>query len=283
MTNTQLHIALQLVAGACDGAVARDGVGFSGSDASHGSWLAASHPQTWGPDEVSTATWLVNKYRGQIVSQDVTLPEFLGRDQGAWDRQLAQIRRARKEAARTEAARLRAAAQRLESERRAARTPEVAARDDHGAVDLVNGRLRVTGPLKGRICWERVDACQAIPGREYDREAKTEWYSLASAQQLFTVAREFGLWVACTDAQLAAAPPPAPVPEVTRLDADTLMANPGYDRKQAMKDALGNFRPRWDPESRRWLIPVPPSALPEILRRLDGVGLRIDSQLWEEE
>jgi hypothetical protein len=276
MTNTQLHIALQLVAGACDGAVARDGVGFSGSDASHGSWLAASNPQAWGPDEAITAAWLVNKYRGQIVSQDVTLPEFLGRDQGAWDRQLAQIRRARKEAARTEA-------QRLKSELRAVRTPEVAAREDYGAVDLVNGRLRVTGPLKGRACWPRIDACLAIPGRVYDREARTEWYPLACAQQLLTVAREFGLWVACTDAQLAAAPPPAPVPEVTRLDADTLMANPGYDRKQAMKDALGNFRTRWDPESRRWLIPVPPSALPEILRRLDGVGLRIDSQLWEEE
>ena len=283
MTNTQLHTALQLVATACDCAVSRDGVGFSGSDASHGSWLAASNPQAWGPDELSTATWLVHKYRGQIVAQDLTLPEFLERDQGAWDRQLAQIRHARKEAARTEAARLRAAAQRLESERRAARTPEEAARDDHGAVDLVDGRLRVTGPLTGRTSWPRVEACRAIPGRLYDRVTGTEWYPLTSAQQLLTVASEFGLWVACTDAQLAAATPPVPVLEVMRLDADTLEAHPGYERKSLMKDALGDFRSRWDGENRRWLIPVPPSALLEILRRLDGVGLRIDSQLWEEE
>ncbi|WP_407541047.1 hypothetical protein Q0M94_06535 [Deinococcus radiomollis] len=169
MTNTQLHTALQLVATACDGAVARDGVGFSGSDASHGSWLAASDPQAWGPDELSTAAWLVNKYRGQIVSQDVTLPEFLERDQGAWDRQLAQIRHARKEAARTEAARLRAAVQHLESERRAARTPEEAARDNHGAVDLENSRLRAMDPLTGRTSWPRVEACWAMPGRVYAR------------------------------------------------------------------------------------------------------------------
>jgi len=61
------------------------------------------------------------------------------------------------------------------------------------------------------------------------------------------------------------------------------VANPGYNRRQAMKDALGDFRPRWDPEYRRWLIPVPPSALPEILRRLDGVGLQIDPNLQKEE
>ena len=46
MTNTQLHTALQIVADACDGAVARDGVGFSSSDASHGQSLASSDPQT---------------------------------------------------------------------------------------------------------------------------------------------------------------------------------------------------------------------------------------------
>lgn len=169
MTNIQLHTALQLVATDCDGAVARDGVGFSGNDASHGSWLAASDPQAWGPDELSTAAWLVNKYRGQIVSRDVTLPECLEHDQGAWNRQLAHIRHARKEAARTEAVRLRAAAQHLESERRAARTPEKTARDDHGAVDLENSRLRVTGPLTGRTSWPRVEACRAIPGRVYAR------------------------------------------------------------------------------------------------------------------
>ena len=281
MTNTQLHTALQLVAAACDGAVARDGVGFSSSDASHGLWLASSDPQVWGPEETSTATWLVHKYRGQIVSQDVTLPEVLERDQGAWDRQLVQIRHARKAEVRKAKALSRATDRQLESERRAARTPEVAARDDYGAVDLVDGRLQVTGPLTGRTSWPRVEACRTIPGRVYDRATGAEWYPLASAQQLLTVTHEFRLWVNVTSAQLAAATPPMPIPEVTRLDADTLEVHPGYDRRQAMKDALGNFRPRWDPENRRWLIPVLPSALPEILRRLDGVGLRIDPQLLE--
>ena len=288
MTNTQLHTALRLVAAACDGAVARDGVGFSSSDASHGLWLASSDPQAWGPEEANTAAWLVSKYRGQIVVQGVTLPGATERDQDAWDQLLAQIRHIRKadrtaaaRAARTESARTRVAAQRLESERRAARTPEAAAREDHGAVDLMGGRLRVTGPLAAPTCWLRVVACRAIPGRLYDRATRTEWYPLASAQLLFAVAREFGLWVACTDAQLAAAAPPEPVPEVTRLNADTLVAHPGYARKQAMRDALGSFQARWDPAYRRWLILVPPSALLEILTRLDGVGLRIDPQLWE--
>ena len=224
----------------------------------------------------------MSKYCGQIVSQDATLPKCLERDQGAWDRMLVQIRHDRKTEARKEKAMLQAAARRLESERRAARTPEEAAREDFGAVDLIDGRLRVTGALKAPICWARVRACQVIPGRVYDG-SRAEWYPLTNARQLLTVASEFRLWVDFTSAQLAAATLPAPVPDVTRLDARTLVANPGFSRKQLMKDALGNFRARWDPESRRWLITVPPSALPEILSRLESIGLQIDPQLQQAE
>lgn len=60
----QVHEALKLLAGQCDGASSRDNVGFNGYDANNGRWLASLPDLT--PSQVLNAAKMLQKYHNQI-------------------------------------------------------------------------------------------------------------------------------------------------------------------------------------------------------------------------
>lgn len=59
--------AVRYLASACDGAIRRDGHGFSSDHVALGQWLAQLSDEHWGPNENTTALQLVRFYRHQLT------------------------------------------------------------------------------------------------------------------------------------------------------------------------------------------------------------------------
>ena len=70
-TDPTLVIAVQTLAGVCDGALRADGIGFNGPDSNYGKALAATPPEAWTP-EVQRAAWeMLAKYKKQLASAGI--------------------------------------------------------------------------------------------------------------------------------------------------------------------------------------------------------------------
>ncbi len=65
--------AVRYLASACDGAVRRDGYGFSSDHVAYGYWLAELPPDRWSPAEQAAAHQLVLTYRYQLAVPDLLL------------------------------------------------------------------------------------------------------------------------------------------------------------------------------------------------------------------
>jgi hypothetical protein len=63
-----LHIGLRVLAGQCDGAVARDDTGFNKVDTIVGKTLAAIPAPSWTDGQAGLAAVLCNRYRRQLES-----------------------------------------------------------------------------------------------------------------------------------------------------------------------------------------------------------------------
>lgn len=69
--------AVRYLASACDGAILRDGHGFSGDHVAYGHWLAALPDPSWGPTERAGAVQLVRIYQRQLVDAGFQPHEIL--------------------------------------------------------------------------------------------------------------------------------------------------------------------------------------------------------------
>ncbi len=69
--------AVQYLASACDGAIRRDGHGFSTDHVEIGHWLASLDDTAWGPTEQQRALQLVRVYRHQLDRAGFNTGEIL--------------------------------------------------------------------------------------------------------------------------------------------------------------------------------------------------------------
>jgi hypothetical protein len=74
--NAALHHAISLLAGACDGARAQDGVGFNSLDTKFGKRIAAIAPEHWTEEIASDASAILPIYRKQLSGYGVNVDEL---------------------------------------------------------------------------------------------------------------------------------------------------------------------------------------------------------------
>jgi SNF2-related domain len=73
MSYPNLHNAMQLLAGVCDGARMRDGVGFAGPDVGMGHKIANMPESAWNEDIAALAAQFAAKYQGQLKTYGVII------------------------------------------------------------------------------------------------------------------------------------------------------------------------------------------------------------------
>lgn len=73
MSYDLLKTAVRTIAGRCDGAVTKDGVGFNSADTSLGRFLAAADDSYWSPAVAKAAWTILHTYTGQLLDCGIDL------------------------------------------------------------------------------------------------------------------------------------------------------------------------------------------------------------------
>lgn len=74
--NAAIHHAISLLAGACDGAVKQDGVGFNSLDAKFGKRIAEIAPEHWTEEIAAEASRILPVYKVQLARYGVVVAEL---------------------------------------------------------------------------------------------------------------------------------------------------------------------------------------------------------------